>query len=51
MPVFAILHRSVKELLELKCFPTLLAGGVGESMTSGAYATHIGSPKSAFPKD
>ena len=21
-------HRSVKELLELKCFPTLLAGGV-----------------------
>ena len=40
-------HRSVKELLELKCFPTLLAGGVGESMTSGAYATHLGSPKSA----
>ena len=26
--MFAILHRSVKELLELKCFPTLLAGGV-----------------------
>ena len=51
MPMFAILHRSVKELLELKCFPTLLAGGVGESMTSGAYATHLGSPKSAFPKD
>ena len=26
--MFAILHRSVKELLELKFFPTLLAGGV-----------------------